>query len=132
MGQYSFPDTINADNKNNIEDERRLFFVAMTRAETDLVISYANANEEGKQLTPSQFVEELHVDERINVTNPKVSESDLAEFYYRLLQRQVKSIPLIETDLIDKWLDGYKLSVTHLNKYLKLSLIHISEPTRPY
>ena len=119
MGQYSFPDTINADNKNNIEDERRLFFVAMTRAETDLIISYSEANEEGKLLTPSQFVEELQVDERINVTTPTVDESDLAEFYYKLLQRQVKSIPLIETDLIDKWLEGYKLSVTHLNKYLK-------------
>ena len=51
-----------------------------------------------------------------------MSEDVLAEFYYTLLERNQLTIPLIEKDLIDRWMDGYKLSVTHLNKYLKCPL----------
>lgn len=122
FNQYSFPDTINADNKENNEDERRLFYVAMTRAETDLTISYALQNEDGKNLGASAFVDELRVNENIEVVTPKVSEDTLAQFYYNLLRRKIKDIDLIEHDLIDDWLQGYKLSVTHLNKYLKCPL----------
>jgi len=122
INQYSFPDTINADNKSNTEDERRLFFVAMTRAETDLVISYADTNEEGKSLGASQFVDELRVDKNIVIESPVVSEDIIANFYFKLLERTQKTIPLIEKDLIDKWMEGYKLSVTHLNKYLRCPL----------
>ncbi len=122
QNQYSFPDTINADSSLNIEDERRLFYVAMTRAETELTISYAETTEEGKQLGASQFVDELRVHDNIDVEYPTVSEDDLAEFYFKLLERKKVTIPLIEKDLIDKWMEGYKLSVTHLNKYLKCPL----------
>ncbi len=41
-----------------IEEERRLFYVAMTRAKTRLVISYAK-RKDGRDLAPSRFVEEL-------------------------------------------------------------------------
>jgi len=122
MNQFSYPDTLNADNKSNIEDERRLFYVAMTRAETDLVISFSETNEEGKKLGPATFVDELRVDSEIENLYPKVSEDILAEFYFKLLERKQQTIPLIEKNLIDDWMNGYKLSVTHLNKYLKCPL----------
>jgi len=122
QGQYSFPDTINADNKSNTEDERRLFYVAMTRAKTELIISYSETNEAGKQIGASLFVDELKEDENIIIQKPVVTEDTLANFYFKLLERTVKEIPLIEIDLIDKWLEGYKLSVTHLNKYLRCPL----------
>ena len=41
-----------------IEEERRLFYVAMTRAKRKLVISYVN-EKNGKDLLPSRFVSEL-------------------------------------------------------------------------
>ena len=41
-----------------IEEERRLFYVAMTRAKRKLVISYVKENN-GKDLLPSRFVSEL-------------------------------------------------------------------------
>ncbi len=41
-----------------IEEERRLFYVAMTRAKTRLVISYAK-RKDGRELAPSRFVTEL-------------------------------------------------------------------------
>ena len=41
-----------------IEEERRMFYVAMTRAKRKLVISYVKTKN-GKELSPSRFVEEL-------------------------------------------------------------------------
>ncbi len=120
--QYSVPPVINADSENNIEDERRLFFVAMTRAKTDLILTYSNCDIEGKELATSQFIDEIKRTDNIEHLEIEVAEEDVFEFYLRLVERQVKQIPLIEKDLIDKWLEGYKLSVTHLNKYLRCPL----------
>ena len=117
--QYSFPDTINADNKNNIEDERRLFYVAMTRAETELRLSYSKVNEDNKEMNASSFIEELRMDEGLDLHEPQVSEDQVANYYFKLLERVPIKVPLIEKSLIDNWLEGYKLSVTHLNKYLR-------------
>ena len=41
-----------------IEEERRMFYVAMTRAKERLIISYVK-EKNGKDLNPSRFVEEL-------------------------------------------------------------------------
>ncbi|MDB5266410.1 MAG: UvrD/REP helicase, helicase / ATP-dependent helicase PcrA [Parcubacteria group bacterium] len=41
------------------EDERRLFYVALTRAKEKIMITYAAAAQDGKELVPSQFIEEL-------------------------------------------------------------------------
>ena len=117
--QYTYPDTVNADSETNIEDERRLFYVAMTRAETELLITFSQQNENNKELGKSQFIDEITGEYDIEIEAPKVEENTIAEFYYNLLKKEDRVIPLIETDLIDKWLDSYALSVTHLNKYLK-------------
>ena len=42
----------------SLEEERRLFYVAMTRAKRKLVISYVK-EKNGKDLLPSRFVSEL-------------------------------------------------------------------------
>ena len=44
--------------KEEIEEERRMFYVAMTRAKERLVISYVK-EKNGKDADPSRFVEEL-------------------------------------------------------------------------
>src|SRR5690606_21188164 len=63
---YKFPPNLVADSEEHesIEEERRLFYVAMTRAIRTLKISYAIENEEGKEMQASQFVAEImpHVD----------------------------------------------------------------------
>lgn len=47
-----------AKKEDQIEEERRMFYVAMTRAEEKLVISYVKTKN-GKDMHPSRFVEEL-------------------------------------------------------------------------
>lgn len=48
-----------------IEEERRMFYVAMTRAKKKLVISYVKTKN-GKELSPSRFVKELLLKEEAN------------------------------------------------------------------
>ena len=47
-----------AKHEDDVEEERRLFYVAMTRAKRRLVISYVK-EKNGKDMTPSRFVTEL-------------------------------------------------------------------------
>ena len=47
-----------AKTEKEIEEERRLFYVAMTRAKDSLKISYVKIKN-GKEITPSRFVDEL-------------------------------------------------------------------------
>ncbi len=120
---YSFPDNINEDVDANDEDERRLFYVAMTRAKTSLNISYATQNDNGKPLSKSKFVDEVSVagDHDIGYDSivQEVSDDVMNEFQYHTLLKLNKSIQLIDKELIDRTLTNYKLSVTGLNKYLK-------------
>ncbi len=46
--------------KEDLEEERRLFYVAMTRAKSKLIICYVK-EKNGKDLSPSRFIEELFV-----------------------------------------------------------------------
>jgi len=45
--------------ESDISDERRLLYVALTRAEQNLTLSYHTQNPEGKELLPSRFLSEL-------------------------------------------------------------------------
>ena len=123
QNNYSYPDNINEDVDANDEDERRLFYVAMTRAKTNLHISFATQNDNGKPLSKSQFVDEVGVADQQNIgyraISQEVSDEVMKEFQYQSLLKLNKSVQLIDKDLIDRTLSRYKLSVTGLNKYLK-------------
>lgn len=47
------------------EDERRLFYVSITRARKDVYISYATQAPDGRDRVPSQFIEEIQTDLRL-------------------------------------------------------------------
>ncbi len=116
---YSYPANVNADVDVNIEDERRLFFVAMTRAESTLEISYALKSENDKDLNCSQFVDEILSTSDLEIIQGKVEEEKVNEFQYLTMLQQSKKVELIDHDLIDESLNNFKMSVTNLSKYLK-------------
>lgn len=120
--QYSYPDNLNEDIETNEEDERRLFFVAMTRAEQELLISYAETKDNGRALGASQFVDEIADSLLVEKEEVAVDDSTIEEFMTMLLVRKEAKAKLIETSLIDRVLQSYKLSVTGLNKYLRCPL----------
>ncbi len=47
------------DLENDISDERRLLYVALTRARKEVVLTYATHGTSGRELLPSRFVEEI-------------------------------------------------------------------------
>lgn len=116
--QYPYPDNVNADVKTNEQDERRLFYVAMTRAKSHLEISFSMISENSKELGPCRFVDELTSHPDLEKESISTSEEIRQDFYSQYFTLTPQEVPLIERDLIDAYLENYRLSVTHLNKYL--------------
>jgi len=58
-----FPSAMSINTREELEEERRLFYVAITRAKTKLYLSYANARYRFGQLQqnePSRFIDEIN------------------------------------------------------------------------
>lgn len=60
-GGYRFPDTIFTSQPQYVVEEelRRLFYVALTRAEQYLIISYVRFSSDGREMEPSMFIAEI-------------------------------------------------------------------------
>lgn len=118
---YFYPPTLTEKSDfNKEEDERRLFYVAMTRAKKQLSISYAATAKEDKPTLPSRFVTELLDSDSVQIQYPIVEESALHTFLEEVHSTiESPTITLMDTAFVHQLLDKYRLSVTHLNKYLK-------------
>jgi|694.fasta_scaffold07460_3 DNA helicase-2/ATP-dependent DNA helicase PcrA len=105
------------------EEERRLFYVAMTRAKNELNISYSLSKENGKLKEKAQFVSELEQSGTIINVKEELSEELIADFMKHSMTLSIKDAsPLIDKELASKALEKYELSVTNLNNYLKCPL----------
>lgn len=62
------------------EDERRLFYVALTRARKDIFITYSASSIDGKEQIPSQFVTEINQD--------LIQEMDVKDFENEFLKNK--------------------------------------------
>lgn len=106
--------------QSELEELRRLFYVAMTRAERELVISYSARNDNGKELARSCFVAELERSGTVACNDYQLESSELEAAMPYCLQESPENLDdLFTSDLIGERLKEYKLSVTHLNSYLK-------------
>ncbi len=121
---YKLPDTLVASvQENKEEEERRLFYVALTRAEKFLTISYNSESEEGKDLIASKFIAEIRDHKELEKKHVSFSDNEIMEYYFNILKNEDKPVlPLIDDELIKDRLKNFKLSVTALNKYLRCPL----------
>lgn len=124
--QFKLPDTLfslatNIEEKNLSEENRRLFYVAMTRAKKQLTISYANAELSEKSLEKCAFVAELESEAGLKISQQQVSEDALFEFKLNAITHKAAETKhnLFDNEFVDELLEKYSLSVTHLNNYLK-------------
>ena len=122
---YKLPDNLvnNSTKASDLEESRRLFYVAVTRAKTHLHVSYPLKDDKDKEQIKSTFITELLEGSNLSITPKQVADELLSDFL--LLQFAEKARPeieLVEAEYIDQILKRYTLSVTHLNNYLNCPL----------
>ena len=122
---YSLPDTMFSSQPKSKDDEelRRLFYVALTRAEKHLFISFSHFKNDGKALEPSMFIAEIldqHLlpSEKVFITEEVLSEFSALQFG----EAEAPEIEKIEKDLVDRLLEKFVMNVTALNNYLRCPL----------
>ena len=100
------------------DDERRLFYVALTRARQTVTIYYSEANETKKDLLPSQFISELNPAwlEKIDSTRFETEFASHKEVLFA--PSLTRGYSLADQDFIRALFLERGLAVTHLNNYL--------------
>ncbi len=121
---FKYPDNLfDAPSKADDQEElRRLFYVAVTRAETNLNISYTLQDDKGKGKEPSMFVAEIQ--DAHGIATEMVEIDEMVKFDFNILQlsEQRPEISREEQDFITPILDKFVMNVTALNNYLSCPL----------
>ncbi|PIT93269.1 MAG: hypothetical protein COU06_00740 [Candidatus Harrisonbacteria bacterium CG10_big_fil_rev_8_21_14_0_10_38_8] len=97
-------------------DERNLFYVALTRAKKEVLITYPKFNLDGKELLPTQFLDEIGLENLEEVVTINKTDNELAEILIK--SSSVKGILVSEKEYIQELFIQRGLSVTALNNYL--------------
>ncbi|MFT7184397.1 MAG: DNA helicase-2/ATP-dependent DNA helicase PcrA [Oceanicoccus sp.] len=100
------------------EDERRLFYVAMTRTKHQLYLSYSKTKENGKPQVPSMFFGEIGEEELNFMDTSGIEDEALARLQTVFLEVPVSDHTEEEEDFARSLLKNYTMSITHLNNYL--------------
>ena len=103
------------------DDERRLFYVSLTRAKEEVFITYSNLDENGREVLPSPFISDIRGNcrENVDVSNfeKKISEKPQVLF----AERQPTGAKEVDQEFILELWQSHPLSVTALNNYLECS-----------
>ena len=126
-GGYKYPDTIferaKAGTATEEEELRRLFYVALTRVERHLTISYSRFRDDGKELEPSVFIAEILDQHSLPVEKVLIPEEAVAAFDVLPFSDIIApEIAAAEEDFISRMLEKFVMNVTALNNYLKCPL----------
>jgi DNA helicase-2/ATP-dependent DNA helicase PcrA len=99
------------------EDERRLFYVALTRARHGVTISYSERGDNDRRQLPSQFIEEIDKSllEYLPAIEEKVARHDF-------LPRPQRGLGLRHREYLRQLFHRQGLSATGLNNYLRCPL----------
>lgn len=122
---YKYPDNLlgNTNISGDLEESRRLFYVAITRAKTNLQISYSLKDKNDKPLTKSTFVTEITEGMLWQPVQKFVSDEKLIDYLaLQFKETAMPEIDLVEENYINQILKKYSLSVTHLSNYLSCPL----------
>ena len=126
---YKYPDTLFASRTGSgtgsaeEEELRRLFYVALTRVEQHLFISWSRYKADGKELEPSMFIAEILDNHELPVEKVSIPETTLAEFealpFSEIIAPEIEQA---EEAFIGRMLEKFVMNVTALNNYLKCPL----------
>jgi len=127
FGGYKLPDNIfssaSISNEGESEELRRLFYVALTRAEQHLFISYSCFKNDGREIEPSMFIAEILEQHALPVEKVFVDADVLTDFQLLNLQTEhAPEIEKVEEEFVARILEKFVMNVTALNNYLKCPL----------
>ena len=118
--------------EQDLDDERRLLYVALTRAQARVTLSHANAREDGRPTTPSLFLSELDP-KLVRTAHTRVFETSFDRV--RLLKPPSATSPKEEKEFLNNLFLAQGLSPTALGnyrtcswKYFYVNLLRIPEP----
>jgi DNA helicase II / ATP-dependent DNA helicase PcrA len=101
---------------DDTEDERRLFYVAITRARKDAYLSYASLAPDGRDRVPTQFIEEIHENLRAEIHGDTLGYANKRPPLF--VERVGRAGVLRYGDFIRAMFIERGLSATALNNYL--------------
>lgn len=105
----------------DLEEDRRLFYVALTRAKNQIYISYPRFNDSGKEQLHSIFINEI--DDSLIQKIPSTSQTEAESLRLFFTPKTTTLISANLTAYIKNYLEtSYKFNITHLNSYLKCPL----------
>ncbi len=105
--------------EEDMEELRRLFFVAVTRAEKHIYISYPKMKNDGKELMASMFLEEIR--SALDIKEELIELNDAEKLEFQALRFGIIEKPVLaraEKSYIDGLLAKFVMNVSALNNYL--------------
>ena len=119
--EFKLPDTLTFTGPESEEEaNRRLFFVAITRAKTEVVMSVAELDAKGKAQQRVSFLDEIVADAGIPIEAAGLTaEETVAAAELQLQQTDQSRLPGLEKSAVAELLKDFRLSVSALYSYLK-------------
>ncbi|HEY5464432.1 MAG TPA: ATP-dependent DNA helicase [Hanamia sp.] len=121
---YKLPDTLfsSLPSGNANEELRRLFYVALTRAEKNLQVSFIKIKPDGKDAEHSMFIAEIVEGNNLGIQSINLPEEELMNYEILNFIPQAPEIEKDEANFINSLLEKYVMNVTSLNNYLDCPL----------
>ncbi len=124
---FSYPDTlIRSNEENKVEDNRRLFYVGITRARKEVLITMSKEMLDGKAAAPSRFVIESETSGDTQPWTHASTSADRHRFLYSQfapIKYEDKAIPAQVDDVIQNLI----LNISGVNKYLNCPVTYYYE-----
>lgn len=124
-GGYSMPDTLFVSNAtaNDEEELRRLFYVAITRAEQHLHISFAAKRSDNRDMEPSMFIAEILDKHDLSIKKVDFDAEVMSVFNeLDVTEKEPPGVEQMEEEFIGPLIEKFVMNVTALNNYLKCPL----------
>ncbi len=102
---------------------RKLFYVAFTRAEQHIFLSYSLFGNDGKALEPTLYLKEIQEQHQLPTEKILVDSETLAEFELQnFVNTDAPAITQIREDFISRQVEKFVMNVSALNNYLRCPL----------
>lgn len=124
-----FPSSMSKDNPRAVEEERRLFYVAITRAEENCVLTYAKSrfrNGQSAMCSPSRFLKDIDV-RFLDV--PADSSADTFAAARERFQRPAFTSPFQQPRAVEKEEPSFISPVAQAQQRQRLTKVDTATPT---